>query len=113
MADAEAAPACHGPRSEPFETGSGSIGLRIGAIFILLASSALTTLFPIVTKRVPRLTIPSSAFDFAKYFGSGVIIATAFMHLLEPGADELASPCLNENFQEYPFAFAFAMISLL
>lgn len=108
MADEE--PKCSGGRAEEFE---GSIGLRIGAIFIILASSAFTTLFPIVTRRVPKLAVPSAVFDFAKYFGSGVIIATAFMHLLAPGAEELASPCLNQNFQDYTFAYAFAMISML
>lgn len=113
MADAEPAPACSGGRSEAFDASNGSVGLRVGAIFIILASSLLTTLFPIVTQRVPRMSIPSSAFDFAKYFGSGVIIATAFMHLIEPGADELGSECLNSTFQSYPFAFAFAMISML
>lgn len=98
---------------EGFDAGDGSIGLRIGAIFIILASSAFLTLFPIVTRRVPRLTLPGPAFDFAKYFGSGVIIATAFMHLLAPGVEELSSPCLNSNFQNYDFAFAFALISML
>ncbi|PWN53870.1 putative ZRT2-zinc transporter II [Violaceomyces palustris] len=107
MADTE--DNCNGPRADPFE---GSIGLRIGAIFIIWASSTAITLFPILTKRVSRFNIPASAFDFAKYFGSGVIIATAFIHLLDPGIDELSSPCLNSNFQNYPFALAFAMISL-
>lgn len=112
MADADTA-SCSGSRSEAFSTANGSIGLRVGAIFIILATSAFTTMFPIVTNRVPRLAIPSSAFDFAKFFGSGVIIATGFMHLLAPGAEELGSPCLNEAFQKYDFAFAFAMISML
>ncbi|CAO1637464.1 unnamed protein product [Sympodiomycopsis kandeliae] len=112
MADAAEGPKCHGSRDEAFDASSGSIGLRVGAIFIILASSLFTTMFPIVTHRVPRLSVPGAVFDFAKYFGSGVIIATAFMHLLEPGADELGSECLNETFQSYPFAFAFAMISM-
>lgn len=108
MADEE--PKCSGPRDEAF---SGSIGLRIGAIFIIWASATFVTLFPIVTRRVPRLSIPSAAFDFAKYFGSGVIIATAFIHLLEPGVEELQSPCLSQAFQDYSaFPFAFAMIAM-
>ncbi|CAD6892091.1 unnamed protein product [Tilletia controversa] len=94
------------------EAFSGSIGLRVGAIFILWVSSSATTLFPIVTRRIPKCAIPASVFDFCKYFGSGVIIATAFIHLLAPGADELGSPCLSETFQNYDFAFAFAMISM-
>lgn len=109
MADADAASNCFGGRDEPFD---GSIGIRIGAIFIIGFSSLATTLFPIVTKRVPRLSVPQAVFNFAKYFGSGVIIATAFIHLLAPGVEELSSPCLNENFKNYPFALAFSMIAM-
>lgn len=38
---------------------------------------------------------------FAKYFGSGVIIATAFIHLLSPALEELGSPCLGAEWQVY------------
>lgn len=98
----------------PADNGTGSTGLRIGAIFIIWATSTSTTLFPVLTRRVPRLSINREVFDFAKYFGSGVIIATAFIHLLSPAAsdEELGSPCLNDAFQNYPFAFAFAMIAM-
>ncbi|KAF8327213.1 Zinc/iron permease [Cantharellus anzutake] len=85
-------------------------GLRIGAIFILLATSLFGTLFPVVTKRVWK--IPVVAFDFVKYFGSGVIIATAFIHLLAPAFAELGSQCVTGTWQDYPFASAFAMASV-
>ena len=39
--------------------------------------------------------------SFAKYFGSGVIIATAFIHLLSPALDELGSSCLTGTWTEY------------
>ncbi|MCO5565945.1 hypothetical protein L7F22_019620 [Adiantum nelumboides] len=107
MADADLS-ACSGP-PEDIATG---IGLRIGAIFIIGFSSLATTLFPVITKRVPRLAVPEAIFNFAKYFGSGVIIATAFIHLLGPGIEELGSPCLSEDFQKYPFALAFSMIAM-
>lgn len=99
--------------SGPGETWSGSLGLRIGAIFILWVSATAVTLFPVLTRRVPRLSIPTGVFDFAKYFGSGVIIATAFIHLLAPGVEELQSPCLAQAFQDYTaFPFAIAMIAM-
>ncbi|CCV00285.1 unnamed protein product [Malassezia sympodialis ATCC 42132] len=90
-----------------------NMGVRIGAIFVILVTTSLFTLFPIVTKRIPRLTIPQFIYDFAKYFGSGVIIATAFIHLLEPAADELSQPCLGDAFQNYPMAYGFALISMM
>lgn len=39
--------------------------------------------------------------SFAKYFGSGVIIATSFIHLLAPAVDALSSPCLKGRWKTY------------
>lgn len=91
----------------------GHMGVRVGAIFVILVSSALFTVVPVVTRRIPRLVIPPPIYDFAKFFGSGVIIATGFVHLLQPGNEELSAPCLNEDFQAYPMAFAFCLISMM
>ncbi|ODQ54435.1 ZIP zinc/iron transport family [Saitoella complicata NRRL Y-17804] len=106
MADA-ATPQCGG--GNEFD---GRIGLRIGAIFIILATSTFGTFFPLVAKRFPSLRIPNFIFEFAKYFGSGVIVATAFIHLLTPAFEELGDECLPSAWQQYPYAAAFAMISM-
>jgi zinc transporter 1/2/3 len=58
------------------------------------------------------LHVPKAVFEFAKYFGSGVIIATAFIHLLSPSISELTSPCLSPAWQEYPYSLAFALLSI-
>ena len=65
------------------------MGVRISAVFVVLFTSAAATLFPIVTRRLARVKISENFYDFAKYFGSGVIIATAFVHLLQPAQEEL------------------------
>ncbi|GAA5853828.1 hypothetical protein JCM8547_007464 [Rhodosporidiobolus lusitaniae] len=95
-------------------TSVGKVGLRIGSIFIILVTSVAGTMFPVLAKRVPVLqrTIPGSLFEFVKFFGSGVILATGFIHLLEPATDELSSPCIDEAWGEYPYAFALCLISL-
>ncbi|KAG8902494.1 high-affinity Zn(2+) transporter zrt1, partial [Tulasnella sp. 408] len=49
---------------------------------------------------------------FAKYFGSGVIIATAFIHLLAPAFEALGSECLGEGWKTYPWASAITMMSM-
>jgi len=94
------------------ETDDSYFGLRIGALFIILVTSACGTLFPIIAR---RLKVPGAIFDFAKYFGSGVIIATAFIHLLAPAYEELGSSCVSEFWREtyQPWPSAFAMISLM
>ncbi|GAA5883973.1 hypothetical protein JCM16303_001342 [Sporobolomyces ruberrimus] len=97
----------------------GKLGLRIGAVFIILATSLLATLFPVITKRVTvlRRAVPGAVFEFAKFFGSGVILATGFIHLLEPATDALGSTrdnggCISNAWGEYPYAFGISLASL-
>jgi len=52
-------------------------------------------MFPTFAKRVRYLRIPPLAFFLGKHFGTGVIIATAFVHLLNKAYSALADPCLN------------------
>jgi zinc transporter 1/2/3 len=75
----------------------GRMGLRISAIFVILVGSLLGTLLPIVLARSARLQVPKMVFFVTKFFGSGVIIATAFIHLLAPAVEALGSPCLDPD----------------
>ncbi|KAG0699903.1 ZIP-like iron-zinc transporter [Suillus ampliporus] len=86
--------------------------LRIASVFIILIGSTSGALFPVLAKRTNWLHVPKSVFDFAKFFGSGVIIATAFIHLLSPAIAELGSPCLSPAWQVYPYPLALAMLSI-
>lgn len=67
----------------------GPLGIRIGSIFVIGVVSTVVTFFPVVATRIPRLKIPLYVYLFARYFGSGVIIATAFVHLLDPAYAEI------------------------
>jgi zinc transporter 1/2/3 len=58
-------------------------------------------MFPTIAKRNQGRMVPSWVFFFAKYFGSGVIIATAFIHLLAPAHEALTNPCLTGVITEY------------
>jgi len=69
-------------------------------------------MFPVLAKRTSWLRVPKAVFDFAKFFGSGVIIATAFIHLLSPALSELTAPCLSPEWQLYPYALALALLSI-
>lgn len=74
----------------------GRLGLRISSIFVILAGSLIGSLTPVILARSP-IRVPKLAFFLAKFFGSGVIIATAFIHLLAPAVEALSSPCLAEG----------------
>lgn len=58
----------------------GRLGLRISSIFVILVGSALGAVFPVYASRHRGTGVPEWAFFIAKYFGSGVIVATAFIH---------------------------------
>lgn len=62
-----------------------------------MAGSCLGAVAPIILARSSRMKVPKTAFFIAKYFGSGVIIATAFIHLLAPANEALGSPCFPED----------------
>lgn len=53
-------------------------------------------------------------FSGVKYFGSGVIVATAFIHLLAPSFEALGSECLESLpvWGSYPWTPAIAMFSV-
>ncbi|GLA62796.1 hypothetical protein AtubIFM54640_003926 [Aspergillus tubingensis] len=63
---------------------NGHMGARISSIFVILFVSTAFTFFPVVAKSMPRWKIPHNVYIFARYFGTGVILATAFVHLLDP-----------------------------
>ncbi len=48
----------------------------------------------------------------AKYFGSGVIIATAFIHLLAPASDALRNECLTGPITEYPWVEGISLMTV-
>lgn len=54
-------------------------GARVSAIFVILVVSSAATFFPVLAARVRWMRIPIHVYLFARYFGAGVIVATAFV----------------------------------
>jgi hypothetical protein len=49
--------------------------------------------FPVVAKKVKWMKIPPKVFFFCKHFGTGVLIATAFVHVGSPQSISDTSLC--------------------
>ncbi|KAK6520547.1 hypothetical protein TWF506_000800 [Arthrobotrys conoides] len=88
------------------------IGLRISAIFAILAGSMFGALFPIFAHHASYLPGQKYILFAVKYFGSGVIVATAFIHLLAPANEALTNPCLNDTVTGYPWAEGIALMAV-
>lgn len=95
---------------------NGQLGARISAIFVIGIVSSVATFFPVIAKRAPRLRIPLYVYLFAKYFGAGVIIATAFIHLLDPAYSEIGGDsCVGRtgHWADYSWCPAIVLTSLM
>lgn len=102
------APAC--------ETGNefdGRMGLRISSIFVIMVGSMLGAVFPVLAGGYRHSKIFGWAFFIAKYFGSGVIIATAFVHLLAPAEEALTNECLTGPITEYSWVEGIILMTIV
>lgn len=76
--------------------------------------------FPIVVRRFPAIPIPNKFLFLSRHFGTGVLIATAFVHLLPTAFESLTDPCLpyfwNKGYASMPGLIAmmsvFAVVSI-
>ena len=92
----------------------GRMDLRISAIFVILIGSFLGCIIPLLLVRFPQRRVPTYALFVVRYFGSGVIVATAFIHLLAPAITALYSPCLDEEsiITQYPWPEGICLMSV-
>lgn len=58
---------------------NGQLGARISALFVILIISSAVTFFPVLATRSTKIKVPLYVYLFARYFGAGVIVATAFI----------------------------------
>lgn len=88
--------------------------LHVGALFIILFVSTLACAFPILATKFPGLRIPARFFFTVRHFGTGVLIATAFVHLLPTAFVSLGDPCLGsfwtDDYPAMPGAISLASI---
>lgn len=103
--------------------GSGSrkedynLSLHVGALFIILGVSASACALPVIALKVPQLRIPAKAHFGFRHFGTGVLIATAFVHLIPTAFISLIDPCLppffNEDYPALAGAIALAAVFMI
>jgi zinc transporter 1/2/3 len=107
--EAESSPSC-----DTANDYDGRMGLRISSIFVILFGSVIGAVFPIVMRHTKRQSAASFwAFFIAKYFGSGVIIATAFIHLLAPAEEALRNSCLTGPITEYSWVEGITLMTII
>ncbi|KAK3484789.1 Zip-domain-containing protein [Neurospora hispaniola] len=73
------------------------------ALAIIFGVSFLACAFPVLMTRFPMIRLPPVFFFAVRHFGTGVLIATAFVHLLPTAFISLSNQCLDSFWtQQYP-----------
>ncbi|KAL4783143.1 Zinc/iron permease [Aspergillus varians] len=91
----------------------GRMGVRISSIFVILVGSTFGALFPVFANSFKNSKVTGWAFFVAKFFGSGVIIATAFIHLLGPAEEALRNECLTGPITDYSWAEGIILMTIV
>lgn len=94
---------------------NGSLGARISSIFVILFVSTFLTMFPLIARTFPKLRVPLYGYLFARYFGTGVIVATAFIHLMDPAYGNIGpNTCvgMTGNWASYSWAPAIMLAAV-
>ncbi|KAJ2808349.1 hypothetical protein H4R21_000095 [Coemansia helicoidea] len=71
---------------------------HIVALFTIFGASAAGVFLPIVwqtARGLHPMRLPVLPVQLGQFFGAGVIVATAFLHLLPAASSALSSPCLD------------------
>ncbi|KAJ5139133.1 uncharacterized protein N7515_003981 [Penicillium bovifimosum] len=91
------------------DRGAYNTPLHVMALFLILALSTF-----VLARRFPGLPIPRRFLFISRHFGTGVLIATAFVHLLPTAFISLTDPCLPRFWSKSYRAMAgfVAMISV-
>ncbi|KAF2114280.1 ZIP zinc transporter-domain-containing protein [Lophiotrema nucula] len=73
-----------------------NVPLRVGLLFVILGTSAIGVFGPVLTASFTRWTTGHILFVILKQFGTGVVISTAFVHLLTHASLMFTNECLGE-----------------
>ncbi|KAF2622818.1 Zip-domain-containing protein [Macroventuria anomochaeta] len=73
-----------------------NIPLRIGLLFVILATSAFGVFLPILTTRFNIISQTNMIFVVLKQFGTGIVLSTAFVHLFTHADLMFGNECLGE-----------------
>jgi zinc transporter 1/2/3 len=79
--EAHSAPKC-GTQTRDY-----NMPLRIGTLFVVLVTSSIGVFAPILLMKLPFASINGVVSTVIKQFGTGIILATAFIHVSKLGLD--------------------------
>ncbi|KAI0072601.1 Zinc/iron permease [Panus rudis PR-1116 ss-1] len=89
------------------------IGSKLWVMLVLFSVSLFAAWFPTLTKRTKYIRVPRIVFFIGKHFGTGVILSTAFVHLLQDAFENLGHPAVKERWNVGHWTGLLVLCSLL
>ncbi|KAL0067006.1 hypothetical protein AAF712_005995 [Marasmius tenuissimus] len=71
---------------------------KLGTMAIIFGISLFAVSFPAISQKTSFLPIPKIVFFIGKHFGTGVILSTAFVHLLKDSFESLSDPLVKSRY---------------
>ncbi|KAG7104253.1 Zinc-regulated transporter 2 like protein [Verticillium longisporum] len=87
--------------------------IRYIAMVILLVGSLLGALIPLLLARRPRTIVLTWIFFVFSFTGTGVIISTAWLHLLSSAIQALRNECLAPRLGEYDWPMFIGLMTVV
>ncbi|OQS04188.1 Zinc (Zn2)-Iron (Fe2) Permease (ZIP) Family, partial [Thraustotheca clavata] len=87
--------------------------IHISAAFIVCVVSLVGSLLPILSSRMACLQGENKAMEILCSFGFGVVIATAFVHMIPPAISKLNNECLGLEYSGLAMIIVLATIYMM
>ncbi|KAG2221973.1 hypothetical protein INT45_010497 [Circinella minor] len=94
-----------------------NINLRIASIFVIMAATLIGVFGPIILHRIRPYSqkgIRHWILTICKFFGTGVILGVAFIHMMPEAIERFESPCITDSVWSsyHGFVGVFALIAV-
>ncbi|PWA53161.1 Zinc/iron permease [Artemisia annua] len=91
-----------------------ALKFKLIALASILISGSIGVSIPFAGKIFPALRPEKDGYFVVKAFAAGVILATAFIHILPQAFESLTSPCLKDHpWADFPFTGFVAMVATI
>ncbi|KDO20023.1 hypothetical protein SPRG_14171 [Saprolegnia parasitica CBS 223.65] len=87
--------------------------MHYAAVGIIFAASLLGSMLPVASSYVSCLRNGRRAIEVLNSFGFGVVIATAFIHMIPPAMASLSDPCLGVEYSGLAMVIVLATIYIM
>ncbi|OMJ08397.1 Zinc transporter 5 [Smittium culicis] len=78
-----------------------SLSLQLISLFVIMFAGGIGAFIPVIGYHIRSLRLPTNLIETMKFFGIGVILSTAIIHIYPPANGYLNDPCVGGLMGDY------------